>query len=123
MAEAVLRHHAGEHFDVVSAGTAPEGVDRRTLVALQRLGIATDGLRSKSVSEFKGQRFDFVITLCNKAQKECANFPNAGEQISWDFADPKLKEGVASFEVTLRELNERIRIFILAQTKGERGAP
>jgi len=123
MAEVLLRNHAGEYFDVVSAGTAPEGVDKRTLVALQRMELATDGLRSKSVSEFKGQRFDFVITLCNKAQQECANFPNAGEQISWDFADPKLKEGVASFEVTLRELNERIRIFVLAQTNGEKVAP
>ena len=122
MAEALLRNHAGEFFDVASAGTAPEGVDRRTIVALQRFGLATDELRSKPVSEFKGQRFDFVITLCNKAAQECANFPTAGELIAWDFADPKLKEGIAAFEVTLRELNERIKIFTLAHTSQEKGA-
>ena len=46
MAEALLRDHAGEFFDVASAGTAPEGVDSRTLGALQRFGLATDGLLS-----------------------------------------------------------------------------
>ena len=122
MAEALLRNNAGEIFDVASAGTAPEGIDRRTLEALQRFGVATDGLRSKPLSEFDGQHFDYVITLCNKAAQECANFPTAGELIAWDFADPKLKEGIAAFEVTLRELNERIKIFTLAHTSQEKGA-
>ncbi len=122
LAEALLRHQAGEFFDVASAGTAPEGLDSRTLVALQRFGLASDGLRSKPVSEFKRQHFDFVITLCDKAWQECANFSSMGELIAWDFADPKLKEGIASFEVTLRELNERIKIFVLTQSTKEKGA-
>ncbi len=122
MAEALLRNHAGEFFDVVSAGTAPEGVDRRTLEALQRFGLTTGGLRSKPLAEFAGQPFDYVITLCNKARQECANFPTAGELIAWDFADPKLKEGTAPFEVTLRELNERIKIFALVHTTQEKRA-
>lgn len=121
MAEALLRNHAGNFFDVASAGTAPEGIDKRTLEALQRFGITTDGLRSKPLSEFEGQPFDYVITLCNKARQECTNFPTAGELIAWDFADPKLKEGVAPFEVTLRELNERIKIFALVHTTQENG--
>lgn len=123
MAEVLLRNHAGEFFDVASAGTAPEGVDRRALEALRRFGFNNEGLRSKSVSEFDGQPFDFVITLCSKARQECANFPNAGELIAWDFADPKPKEGIAPFEVTLRELNERIKIFALVQTKEEKSSP
>jgi ArsR family transcriptional regulator len=123
MAEVLLRSHAGEYFDVVSAGTSPEGIDRRTLGALKRLGLATEGLRSKSISEFSGQHFDFVITLCSKARQECANFPEADEQIAWDFADPKSREGIASFEVTLRELSERIKIFVLVQAPAEKAAP
>ena len=122
MAEALLRNNSGNFFDVASAGTAPEGIDSRTLEALQRFGITTDGLRSKPLSEFEGQPFDYVITLCNKARQECVNFPTAGELIAWDFADPKLKEGIASFEVTLRELNERIKIFVLTQSTKEKGA-
>lgn len=122
MAEALLRYHAGAFFEVASAGTAPEGIDSRTLEALQRFGLAIDGLRSKPLSEFDGQTFDFVITLCNKARQECANSPTAGELINWDFADPKLKEGAAPFEVTLRELNERIKIFALVHTTHQHGA-
>jgi len=122
MAEVLLRNHAGELFEVASAGTAPETVDQRALEALRRFGLDAEGLRSKPVSEFEGQTFDFVITLCSKARQECANFPDAGELIAWDFADPKLKEGVAPFEVTLRELNERIKIFSLVQTKDEKAS-
>ncbi len=113
LAEALSRISAGRFFDVASAGTDPQGIDWRTLDALQRFGLAIDGLRSKPLAEFNGQTFDYVITLCNKAQQECANFPTAGELINWDFADPKLKEGIAAFEVTLRELNERTKIFAL----------
>ena len=122
MAEALLSNIAGKFFDVASAGTAPEGIDRRTLEALQQFGIATEGLRSKPLSEFDGQPFDYVITLCNKARQECANFPTAGELIAWDFADPKLKESIAPFEVTLRELNERIKIFVLVHTSQEKSS-
>jgi protein-tyrosine-phosphatase len=120
MAEALLRNHAGEFFEVASAGTAPEGIDMRTLAVLRQFGIGTEGLRSKSIAEFRGQHFDYVITLCDKAHKECANFPNAGEVIAWDFSDPKPKQGVAPFEITLRELSERIRAFSLVQAKTDR---
>ncbi len=123
MAEALLRSRAGELFDVASAGTSPESIDIRTFAVLKRMGLATDGLRSKSIDEFRGQQFDFVITLCHKARQECANFPDAGEQIAWDFADPKSKEGVASFEITLRELSERIKVFTLVQAPAEKAAP
>jgi ArsR family transcriptional regulator, arsenate/arsenite/antimonite-responsive transcriptional repressor / arsenate reductase (thioredoxin) len=118
LAEALLRNNAGEYFEVASAGTAPEGIDKRTLLVLQKAGISTEGLRSKPITEFRGQHFDYVITLCDKAHKECANFPNAGEVIAWDFADPKPKEGLSPFEITLRELNERIKAFTLVQSRG-----
>jgi protein-tyrosine-phosphatase len=122
LAEALLRNHAGEIFEVASAGTAPEGIDMRTLRVLQQFGINTAGLRSKPISEFRGQHFDYVITLCDKAHKECANFPNAGEVIAWDFADPKPKAGLVPFEITLRELNARIKAFTLVQARGETNA-
>ena len=122
LAEALLRNHAGEVFEVASAGTAPEGIDKRTLMVLRNSEVPTEGLRSKSITEFRGQHFDFVITLCDKAHKECANFPNAGEVIAWDFADPKSKEGLAPFEITLRELNARIKAFTLVQVSGETNA-
>ena len=77
----------------------------------------------KPDSEFEGQPFDFVITLGSKARQECANFPDAGQLIAWDFADAKPKEGIAPFAVTLRELNERIKMFASVPTKEEKSSP
>ena len=66
---------------------------------------------------FEEQDFDFVITLCGKAQQECKNFPGANEFISWDFEDPKIRQVQKPYDTTLRELNERIKMFVLVQTK------
>lgn len=117
MAEALLRNKAGSTFDVYSAGTAPAGVDSRTLEAMKQFGLATEGLRSKPVSEFAGQHFDFVITLCDKVQQECSSFPAASETLAWDFEDPKMRAGLKPFDRTLKELNDRINMFVLIQNK------
>ncbi|MCS7051580.1 MAG: arsenate reductase ArsC, partial [Thermomicrobium sp.] len=56
------------------------------------LGIETSGLRAKSVEEFQGQRFDYVITVCDQARERCPVFPG-GEQIHWSFPDPSAFQG------------------------------
>jgi ArsR family transcriptional regulator len=56
-------------------------------------------------------------------RQECANFPDAGQLMAWDFADPKPKDSIARFEVTLRELNERIKMFASVPTKEEKPSP
>ena len=124
MAEALLRHKASDSYDVFSAGTHPEGVDVRTVEALKKFGIATQELTSKSMATFEGQVFDFVITLCDKANSECRSYPNAGKQLAWDFPDPKARNGSNPFSVTLNELNNRLSMFLLVEekqsnTKGE----
>lgn len=101
----------------VCTGTRPEAIDQRALEVLESFGVATEGLRSKSVSAFIDQSFDFVITLCDKAHQECRNLPATTDTIAWDFEDPKTRVGSKSFNITLRELNERIKIFVLVQTK------
>ena len=117
MAEVLLRHLAGEHFDAFSAGTAPEQVDPRTIQALEDFVFSAEGLHSKSLGDLGDQFFDFVISLCDKATQECKNFPNASEMMAWDFEDPRSRSGLKPFEITLREINERIKMFVLVQTK------
>ncbi|MBS0043800.1 arsenate reductase ArsC [Shewanella sp. M16] len=117
LAEALLRHQAQEQFDVFSAGTQPEPIDERTLALLQKNNLGTSELRSKSVSEFSGQSFDFVISLCEKSTQECQSFPLADKIIAWDYPDPKIESGTRGFEQTFRELNERIKMFVLVQSK------
>lgn len=117
MAEALLRHTDGEHFAALSAGTAPATVDSRALGALEQLGVITEGLRSKSLDEFAGERFDYVITLCDKAALECQALPGAGEYLAWDFEDPASSDRPDAYRHTLHELHERIKMFVLVKNK------
>ncbi|GAA64825.1 MULTISPECIES: metalloregulator ArsR/SmtB family transcription factor [Alteromonadales] len=117
MAEALLRHKAGDIFNVFSAGTKPDAVDVRAIDALEKFGLDTNDLVSKSVNVFEGQVFDYVITLCDKANNECRSYPNAVKQLAWDFPDPKERSGSNPFSTTLNELNNRLSMFILVEEK------
>lgn len=117
MAEAVLREVAGEHFDVASAGTDPESPHPLALQVLSDAGIPVAGLRSKSLEEVAGEHWDYVIMLCDKAARECAGFHPRAQHIAWDFADPVPKNRRAAFAHTLRELRERIGLFVLVHQK------
>ena len=115
MAEALLKHRAGAHYEVYSAGTQPDAVDKRAIDALVKFGVATKGLASKNVTDFEGKVFDYVITLCNKANDECRSYPNAIKQLAWDFSDPKERAGSDPFFTTLSELNNRLSMFLLVE--------
>lgn len=117
MAEALLRHTDSEHFAAYSAGTAPTVVDPRTLSALEQIGVSTAGLSSKSLDEFAGERFDYVITLCDKSVLECQALPGAGEYLAWDFEDPVTSDKPDAYRHTLHEIHERIKMFVLVKNK------
>ena len=117
MAEAVLRQLAPEQFDAASAGTQPEGVDPRTLQVLEKAGIDTAGLASKAAAQFSDQHFDYVISLCDKAHQECKHWPGAGVIMAWDFPDPKASKDPLAFARTLQEISERLRLFVLVNSK------
>ncbi|WP_394560486.1 arsenate reductase ArsC [Aquipseudomonas alcaligenes] len=117
LAEALLRHTDSEHFEAFSAGTEPGEVDQRTIEALKHLGVDAQGLRSKSIDEFEGKRFDYVITLCDKSALECQALPGAGEVLAWNFEDPVTNTKPEAFRHTLHEIHERIKMFVLVKTK------
>ncbi len=75
MAEGLLRHDAGDRFEVESAGTKPSHVRPEAIAAMNELGIDISGHRSKSVDEFTGQQFDYVLTVCDNAKESCPIFP------------------------------------------------
>lgn len=119
LAEALLRHKAGDKFAVFSAGTCPEDIDSRTIAALKKFGLPTENLTSKNVTVFEDQVFDYVITLCDKANSECRDYPNAGKQLAWDFPDPKTRNDSNPFSATLNELNSRLAMFLLVEVEAE----
>jgi len=120
MAEGLLRHEAGDRFDVYSAGTDPSVVRPEAILAMREVGIDISGHRSKSVDEFTGQPFDYVITVCNKARESCPIFPGDTEHIAWDFDDPAAVEGddevrMRAFRRVRDELLARFRLFAAVQ--------
>ena len=88
MAEGLLRHDAGERFAVESAGTKASSVRPEAIAAMSELGIDISGHRSKNVDEFEGQRFDYVITVCDNARETCPVFFGAAEKLHHSFEDP-----------------------------------
>lgn len=125
MAEATLRHHGGPAFDVYSAGTEPKGVNPLTARVLAEVGIDASFARSKSVDEFRGQSFDYVITVCDQARQVCPVFPGGGEALHWGYEDPAAAEGTAEerlavFRRTLTMISERTAQF--ARIAGRRAS-
>jgi thioredoxin type arsenate reductase len=89
MAEGWLRTQAGNRFDVVSAGSRPTGkVHPRAVEAMAEVGIDISHQSSKSMADFVGQPFDYVITVCDNAAEECPIFPGKSKRLHRDFADP-----------------------------------
>ncbi|MFL1404525.1 metalloregulator ArsR/SmtB family transcription factor [Marinobacter sp. M1N3S26] len=117
MAEALLRDLAGDAFEVASAGTHPDSPHPMALRVLQEAGIPTDGLRSKPLSEVQGDKWDYVITLCERAEKECGTVCPSAQQIAWDFADPSPSGRYSTFALTLGELRERLALFVTVHQK------
>jgi len=88
MAEGLLRHIAGDQFEVFSAGTRPAGLNPNAVTAMAELGINIAGSRSKSVDEFAGQQFEYVFTVCDNAKESCPIFPGGGRRLHQSFEDP-----------------------------------
>jgi arsenate reductase len=106
MAEGLLRHDAGDRFEVFSAGTKPSHVRAEAIEVMRELGIDISGHRSKSVDEFKDQPFDYVLTVCDSAKESCPIFPGQTVTIHHNFRDPA---ALAGSEVERLALFRRIR--------------
>lgn len=122
---ALLRQLDGEAFDVHSAGTQPKGINPYTVRVLEPLGIDMSAERSKSVAEYEGEAFDYVITVCDSAAEACPVFPGAPQRIHWRFVDPAAVEGsddekFRAFQRTVREMQARLASFVTV-AKGPAG--
>lgn len=114
MAEGLLRDMAGDNFEVLSAGVAPSHVRPEAIEAMREVGLDISGHRSKSVDEFSGQQFDYVITVCDNANQQCPMFPGKAERIHWSIEDPAAVEGdenarLAAFRIARDDLRERLK--------------
>lgn len=113
MAEGLLRHDAGDRFDVESAGTKPGHVRPEAIAAMRDLGIDISAHRSKHVDEFASQGFDYVLTVCDHANETCPVFPGHGTRLHHAFTDPAAATGTDAERLQLfRQVRDEIREYL-----------
>jgi arsenate reductase len=118
MAEGLLRHQAGDRFQVFSAGTIASFVRPQGIEVMREIGIDISQHRSKSLDEFLNDPFDYVITVCDHANQRCPVFPGAAKRIHWSIDDPvgfgsqSEAEELNAFRRARQELQQRILRFL-----------
>ena len=116
MAEAFTRHLKGDRIEALSAGVAPKGIDPRAIKAMSEVGIDISRQGSKSVDQVINLQFDYVVTLCDNAQKTCPSFPGTTRVIHVGFDDPpKLAKTARDEEEAMlhyRRVRDEIKAFV-----------
>jgi arsenate reductase (thioredoxin) len=93
MAEGLLRHLAGDRFEVHSAGTEATHVRPLAIRAMDEIGVDISGQESKTLERYVEDPFDYVITVCDEANEACPFFPGAQNRLHWSFEDPSRADG------------------------------
>lgn len=110
MAEGLLRHLAGDRFDVFSAGTEATEVRPLAMKAMDEIGIDIASQYSKTLERYLHEPFDMVITVCDAADEACPIFPGAVQRRHWSFEDPSKARGSEDEQlVVYRRIRDEIR--------------
>ena len=122
MAEGLLRHLAGDRFEVTSAGTEATRVRPEAISAMSDLGIDISGQESKTLERYLEDTFDYVVTVCDEANEACPFFAGAKERLHWSLPDPSRITGTEEERLEMfRSVRDRLRDLInvdLANVKG-----
>ena len=117
MAEGILRHYGGEKFEVSSAGVKPSIVNSVAVNVMNEIGIDISHHRSKHVREFKGGKFDYVITVCDNAKEACPVYLGNSKKIHWGFPDPPHEK-----KITPKVINEFRKVRDMIHRKFKKAA-
>ena len=117
LAEALTRHLTAGTVEAASAGSHPRHVHPNAIRVLREHGIDLTGARSKHLSTFTGQHFDYVITLCDKVREICPGFPGHPQLIHWSIADPAREGGTdedsyPAFQRAAAGIETRVRFLL-----------
>jgi arsenate reductase len=118
MAEGIMNKLAGDRFESYSAGSNPRGYVHPVAIEVMReMGIDISNNVSKSLDQYLGQHWDFIITVCDNAREACPVFPGQHLTAHWGFDDPaefvgSEEETLHVFQETAMDIEERIRLFL-----------
>jgi protein-tyrosine-phosphatase len=117
IAEALIEHLSGGSVEAASAGSHPKPLHPNAVRVMRKRGIDISGNRTKHLDEFLSERFDRVITLCDRVREVCPEFPSHPELAHWSVPDPARagptnRASYPAFEQTAAELETRIGFLI-----------
>lgn len=117
MAQALLEKYAGERYDVTSAGLEPGTLNPLTVKVLEEAGVRTDHLEVKGTTPLLKEHFNYVITVCDRAEQNCPIFPHALYRESWPFEDPAAATGteeerLAAFRRVRDQIDEKVQSWV-----------
>jgi arsenate reductase (thioredoxin) len=123
MAEGLLRHLAGDRFEVYSAGTEATSVRPEAIAAMAELGVDISGQESETLDRYLGESFDYVVTVCDDANEACPVFPGAKSRLHWSFRDPSRATGsdeerLEVFRAVRDEILGRIERELVSEGRG-----
>jgi arsenate reductase (thioredoxin) len=122
MAEGLLRHLAGDRFEVMSAGTEATHVRPLAVRAMDEVGIDISGQESKALDRYVGEPFAYVITVCEEANEACPFFPGAAERLHWSVPDPAAAQGTEEERLEVfRSVRDLLRDYIEGELVNGRG--
>ena len=122
MAEGLLRHLAGDRFEVMSAGTEATHVRPLAVRAMDEVGIDISGQESKTLDRYVGEPSDYVITVCEEANEACPFFPSAAERLHWSLPDPAAAQGTEEERLEVfRSVRDLSRDYIEGELVNGRG--
>jgi len=119
MAEALAQRRSGGLVQAFSAGSHPRSLHPNTVRVMAEHGIDVRGRAAKHLSVFSADRFDYVITLCDRVREVCPEFPGHPRHIHWSIPDPAAagdtdEASYPAFQATAAELEARLGFLFAA---------
>jgi ArsR family transcriptional regulator, arsenate/arsenite/antimonite-responsive transcriptional repressor / arsenate reductase (thioredoxin) len=119
IAEVLCEQLSGGALSAESAGSHPKPLHPNAVRVMRERGLDISDRRSKHLNEFAGQRFDYVISLCDRVREVCPEFPGEPETMHWSVPDPAREPGtdeetLPAFEATAAELEARVGFLLAA---------
>jgi len=123
MAERLLRDLGRDRLEVASAGTVATAVHPLAARVMEEVGLDLRGHSSKTLERYLGERWDYVITVCDQAGERCPLFPGPARRIHWSFEDPSAATGseaerLATFRRVRDAIRDRLRAWLAEAPAG-----
>lgn len=112
IAEGYLNAKYGHEYRALSAGIEPTGVNPYAIKVMSEIGIDISEQRSERISEYSGQEFDLVVTVCDKAREACPFFPGAKALEHHGFDDPSSRQDTPEAAEIFRRSRDEITAWI-----------